>query len=329
VITSIKDNLSEVDLHCHVLPRLKVYLNPSSSIIWGLNEVTVSSKLRRHLERQVYESCIKAKDTLLSAAIDHLNVNQGKGKPDSNEVANVSDTFAYFCFKLNQLKLLFNSLQFLTRLSAEGLSIPVEQVYITFLMKHVKKVNEQRCLRNTSDIVPFPISSGKNGGFTQQQLQSHLLIMSTPPMKEIMYPFSSAPDISSASLLSGQSMTGTVRPAFKGPCPQHLANFTDKPRGILVAHLHEHSSCITKICPLTAFKGLFATACRNDVRIWDAEKMEGKNVANRSRCHIRLPGEKHISNIAYAGGSNVIGVADDKMLYGFRYVSCIGNSVIL
>jgi phosphoinositide-3-kinase regulatory subunit 4 len=89
VITSIKSNLSEVDLHCHVIPRLKVYFNPSSSSIWGLNEVSIFSKIRKSLERQVYESCIKTKGALLASTIDYLKNNQTKRAPDSNEVANV------------------------------------------------------------------------------------------------------------------------------------------------------------------------------------------------------------------------------------------------
>ncbi|GBN01215.1 Phosphoinositide 3-kinase regulatory subunit 4 [Araneus ventricosus] len=55
------------------------------------------------------------------------------------------------------------------------------------------------------------------------------------------------------------------------------------PSGHLIAHLHEHKGAVNKIqvIPTTA---LFAT-CSNDgtVKIWDCEKMEGKNVANRSR----------------------------------------------
>lgn len=90
VITSIKVNLSEVDLHCHVIPRLKVYLNPTFSSIWGLNEVAISSKIRKPLERQVYESCSKAKGVLLEVTIEYLRNRQGKGEPDSNEVSNVS-----------------------------------------------------------------------------------------------------------------------------------------------------------------------------------------------------------------------------------------------
>ncbi len=90
VITSIKNNLSQIDVHCHVMPRLKDYLRPSSHSIWGVNEVAILSKVKPPLERQVYESCARAKGTLLMAAIDFLQ-NGGDGtRPDSNDVVNVS-----------------------------------------------------------------------------------------------------------------------------------------------------------------------------------------------------------------------------------------------
>lgn len=91
VITTIKMNLSEVDVHCHLIPRLKVYLNPATSSIWGLNEVSILNKVRKPLDRQVYESCARSKGLLLGATIEFLKNGDGKGaKPDTNDVANVS-----------------------------------------------------------------------------------------------------------------------------------------------------------------------------------------------------------------------------------------------
>ncbi|KRT79355.1 HEAT domain-containing protein [Oryctes borbonicus] len=67
-------------------------------------------------------------------------------------------------------------------------------------------------------------------------------------------------------------------------------------KGSLVAHLHEHKSPVTKLChlPKTSF---FASASIDGfVRIWDCSKMEGKNIANRSKQSYRIP-----SNISVAG----------------------------
>lgn len=91
VLTCIKNNLSQVDVHCHMIPKIKPYLKASSNSIWGINEVSILSKVKPSLERQVYESCARGKGTLLTLAIDHLQNNDGKGEaPDSNEVINVS-----------------------------------------------------------------------------------------------------------------------------------------------------------------------------------------------------------------------------------------------
>ena len=51
----------------------------------------ILGKVKRYLERQVYESCARAKGILLTSTIDCLQNNDGKGDdPDSNEVINVS-----------------------------------------------------------------------------------------------------------------------------------------------------------------------------------------------------------------------------------------------
>lgn len=91
VITSIKNNLSDVDVHCHIIPKLKPYLRIASGSLYGVNEVSVLSKLIPSLDRQVYESCARAKGSLLAAAIEYLRNTDGKASdPDSPEVANVS-----------------------------------------------------------------------------------------------------------------------------------------------------------------------------------------------------------------------------------------------
>jgi phosphoinositide-3-kinase regulatory subunit 4 len=61
----------------------------------------------------------------------------------------------------------------------------------------------------------------------------------------------------------------------------HSSSF--KPKGVLVAHLHEHESAVRRILRVGE-TSLFAT-CSSDgtVKIWDSSRMEGKSVANRSR----------------------------------------------
>ncbi len=56
-----------------------------------------------------------------------------------------------------------------------------------------------------------------------------------------------------------------------------------KPKGLLVAHLHEHRGAVNRI-QVSQDQMFFAT-CSNDgtVKLWDCSKMEGKSVTNRSR----------------------------------------------
>ncbi|CAG2109793.1 unnamed protein product, partial [Medioppia subpectinata] len=56
-----------------------------------------------------------------------------------------------------------------------------------------------------------------------------------------------------------------------------------KPKGVLVAHLHEHESAVKQVLKVSD-SSLFAT-CSTDgtVKVWDSAKIEGKNVVNRSR----------------------------------------------
>jgi len=54
-----------------------------------------------------------------------------------------------------------------------------------------------------------------------------------------------------------------------------------RPKGLLVAHLHEHKSAVNRI-RVSDEHSIFAT-CSNDgtVKIWNSQKMEGKTTTTR------------------------------------------------
>ena len=54
-----------------------------------------------------------------------------------------------------------------------------------------------------------------------------------------------------------------------------------RPKGLLVAHLHEHKSAVNRI-QVSDEHSIFAT-CSNDgtVKIWNSQKMEGKTTTTR------------------------------------------------
>ncbi|KAI4461743.1 phosphoinositide 3-kinase regulatory subunit 4 [Holotrichia oblita] len=80
-------------------------------------------------------------------------------------------------------------------------------------------------------------------------------------------------------------------------------------KGSLVAHLHEHKAPITKLChlPKTSF---FASASIDGfVRIWDCSKMEGKNIANRSKQSYRIPGNISVAGLAVCENAQSLSAA--------------------
>ncbi|XP_067857094.1 phosphoinositide 3-kinase regulatory subunit 4 isoform X4 [Heptranchias perlo] len=83
------------------------------------------------------------------------------------------------------------------------------------------------------------------------------------------------------------------------------------PKGLLVAHLHEHKSAVNRI-RVSDEHSIFAT-CSNDgtVKIWDSQKMEGKTTTTRSILTYSRIGGK-IKTLAFCQGSHYLAVASDN-----------------
>lgn len=56
-----------------------------------------------------------------------------------------------------------------------------------------------------------------------------------------------------------------------------------RPRGIPVAHLHEHRAAVNRLVSIPETSLFASSAADGCVRVWDVSKMEGRNIANRSR----------------------------------------------
>lgn len=60
------------------------------------------------------------------------------------------------------------------------------------------------------------------------------------------------------------------------------------PKGLLVAHLHEHKAAVNRI-RVSDEHSIFATASNDGtVKVWDSQKMEGKTTTTRWRCRMLL-----------------------------------------
>ncbi|OAD59023.1 Phosphoinositide 3-kinase regulatory subunit 4 [Eufriesea mexicana] len=56
-----------------------------------------------------------------------------------------------------------------------------------------------------------------------------------------------------------------------------------RPRGVPVAHLHEHRAAVNRLVSIPDTSLFASSSADGCIKIWDASKMEGRNIANRSR----------------------------------------------
>ncbi|KAM6967962.1 phosphoinositide 3-kinase regulatory subunit 4 [Aplochiton taeniatus] len=83
------------------------------------------------------------------------------------------------------------------------------------------------------------------------------------------------------------------------------------PKGLLVAHLHEHKSAVNRI-RVSDEHSIFATASNDGtVKVWDSQKMEGKTTTTRSvLTYSRLGGQ--VKTLTFCQGSHYLAVASDN-----------------
>lgn len=55
------------------------------------------------------------------------------------------------------------------------------------------------------------------------------------------------------------------------------------PRGIPIAYLHEHRAAINRLVSIPETSLFASSSADGSIKIWDVSKMEGRNIANRSR----------------------------------------------
>lgn len=93
-----------------------------------------------------------------------------------------------------------------------------------------------------------------------------------------------------------------------------------KPRGILVAHLHEHRLAVNRI-QVIPDTSLFAT-CSNDgtVKVWDCGRMDGRSISNRSRqTYSRMDGQ--ITSLTVCQNMQSLAASDAGHIHVFRVES--------
>ncbi|XP_068178962.1 phosphoinositide 3-kinase regulatory subunit 4 [Antennarius striatus] len=83
------------------------------------------------------------------------------------------------------------------------------------------------------------------------------------------------------------------------------------PRGLLVAHLHEHKAAVTRV-RVSDEHAIFATASNDGtVKVWDSQKMEGKTTTTRSVLTYSRAGGP-VKTLTFCQGSHYLAVASDS-----------------
>ncbi|CAG9829186.1 unnamed protein product [Diabrotica balteata] len=96
-------------------------------------------------------------------------------------------------------------------------------------------------------------------------------------------------------------------------------------RGVLVAHLHEHKGAVNKLCVLPDTPYFASSSSDGSVRLWDCAKMEGKNIANRSKQHYKLG--SNINGMAVCESGQSLGVICQDGSINILRVDSAGNKM--
>lgn len=88
-----------------------------------------------------------------------------------------------------------------------------------------------------------------------------------------------------------------------------------KLNGTLAAHLHEHKKTITKLTSMTPFGSLFvSSSIDGTLRLWDANKLDGRTSINRSRQVYITQSPIHAIASCDSGQSLAVGGKDGSIM---------------
>lgn len=142
-------------------------------------------------------------------------------------------------------------------------------------------------------------------------------------LEALRYVAHSNPTFSTMMIIRGKEWTEQA--AWQPQLPPPEWNL----RGVLVAHLHEHRGAVTRLCTVPD-KPLFAS-CSADgyVRLWDCAKMEGRNIANRSKQHFKVANGAAVSGMAVCDGGQTLAAATVDGAMNILRLDPAGNKYVL
>lgn len=103
------------------------------------------------------------------------------------------------------------------------------------------------------------------------------------------------------------------------------------PKGVLIAHLHEHKAAVTRLVPIGNTSYFASGSIDGSVKIWDCVKFEGRNVANRSRQTCTRMGSGITSLTTVQSGASLASASNNGMIHVMRIEtgSCTTRSTLV
>ncbi|EDO39636.1 predicted protein [Nematostella vectensis] len=339
-VAAVARTLNIADVHCNLLPLLQPFLK--QPIIQVDQEVILVSVLKEAINRSVYDYIVKS--THIAALFDSLqdrqlmrNVCRPGERPSYPEIEEplvpvFKKLHSQGITEDDEDKLLFLR-DIMIKLHRSKASSVMDQPgkHEDVLRGEIDlKLCGKSVRRRHADLVKqVPDNGGtmgKKGGSKNRKAPVEQ-VTETPDVttrpRSPSGPVSPTRNESSSSLGKQDQPQNGTQARFAG-CKIELRKLVHhkrdewSPKGLLVAHLHEHKAAINRL-QVSQDLMYFATASDDGtVKLWDLQKLDGKRVINKSRQTYSRQGCKMKALVFCQSSSSIACASDEGLLNIFR-----------
>ncbi|OXB69693.1 UNVERIFIED_CONTAM: hypothetical protein H355_010109 [Colinus virginianus] len=295
-ITVVAQYLNIADVYCKLMPYLHPFI--TQPIIQIDKEIVLLSVLKEPVSRSIFDYVLRSKD--ITSLFRHLQMRQKKRNGVLPDCPPPEDPAIA---------------QLLKKLLSQGMTEEEEDKLLA-LKDFMLKSNKAKANIVDQSHLHDSTQKGASDGTVVQPRKPTIQVLSstvspsayqlriTTCKTELQQLIQQKREQCNAERIAKQMMENAEWES-KPPPPGW------RPKGLLVAHLHEHKSAVNRI-RVSDEHSVFAT-CSNDgtVKIWNSQKMEGKTTTTRSiLTYSRIGG--HVKTLTFCQGSHYLAIASDN-----------------
>ncbi|OXB65929.1 hypothetical protein ASZ78_002677 [Callipepla squamata] len=295
-ITVVAQYLNIADVYCKLMPYLHPFI--TQPIIQLDKEIVLLSVLKEPVSRSIFDYVLRSKD--ITSLFRHLQMRQKKRNGVLPDCPPPEDPAIA---------------QLLKKLLSQGMTEEEEDKLLA-LKDFMLKSNKAKANIVDQSHLHDSTQKGASDGTVVQPRKPTIQVLSstvspsayqlriTTCKTELQQLIQQKREQCNAERIAKQMMENAEWES-KPPPPGW------RPKGLLVAHLHEHKSAVNRI-RVSDEHSVFAT-CSNDgtVKIWNSQKMEGKTTTTRSiLTYSRIGG--HVKTLTFCQGSHYLAIASDN-----------------